>query len=371
MLDRSHLLKQLQSLSEPLFVDHSDEYDLMCRLWELITKDPLFKHKVQITSLDVTAPRWHDELARVIPVNTPTSGHRVIGVDGSQIYPDKHQGTNCYLINVGTIILSYGMHKEKPFIYSNKPTVFTGEESTLLGLTPELVNCRRQEYEFKELLDLGNHYASPETVFLFDGSLIFWHLNSQDPQLKHTFLSCYLAQMQQMYEKKMLIAGYISLPKSKDLISLIRIAIHECMVPNVPRNTTVDHMVDAVLAGHYLRPYTRTILFQHSSALSASYPEHMRPYFFYMDVGDEIARIEIPAWVVRDETAVERVASAILDQCLKGRGYPVALAEAHEQAVIKGPDREFFYHVITKIGIEERKRVLLSQKSMKKRGILI
>jgi hypothetical protein len=60
-----------------------------------------------------------------------------------------------------------------------------------------------------------------------------------------------------------------------------------------------------------------------------------------------------------------------LDQCNKGRGYPVVLAEAHEQAVVKGADRDFFYSVITKIGIEENKRILVSQKSAKKRRMSI
>ena len=72
--------------------------------------------------------------------------------------------------------------------------------------------------------------------------------------------------------------------------------------------------------------------------------EHLVPHFFYMDVGAEIVRIEIPAWIARDEQKINTVAQIILNQSIKGRGYPVALAEAHEQAVVKGPDREFFYH---------------------------
>jgi hypothetical protein len=59
----------------------------------------------------------------------------------------------------------------------------------------------------------------------------------------------------------------------------------------------------------------------------------------------------------------------ILDQSIKGRGYPVCLAEAHEQAVVKGPDRDFFYHVLQKVGIEQKQHYVVSQKSLKKRGI--
>ena len=86
-------------------------------------------------------------------------------------------------------------------------------------------------------------------------------------------------------------------------------------------------------------------------------------------MGYEIARVEIPAWIARDDAKVDKVARMILDQSIKGRGYPVAIAEAHEQAVVKGPDRDFFYHCIQKMSIEHKLRVAYSQKVLKKRGI--
>jgi len=49
-----------------------------------------------------------------------------------------------------------------------------------------------------------------------------------------------------------------------------------------------------------------------------------------------------------------------------GGGYPVALAEAHEQAVVKGPDREFFYHFLQKMGMERSHAQSISRKSLRK-----
>ena len=86
-------------------------------------------------------------------------------------------------------------------------------------------------------------------------------------------------------------------------------------------------------------------------------------------MGNEIGRVEIPAWVAWDEQLVDVVAQTMIDQCIKGHGYPVVLAEAHEQAVVKGPDRDFFYHLLHKIGMERHVRPVLSQKVIKKRGI--
>ena len=105
------------------------------------------------------------------------------------------------------------------------------------------------------------------------------------------------------------------------------------------------------------------------SDICAEYPAHLQPHFFYLHVGSEIVRIEIPAWIAQSELYVNTISRIILDQCTKGNGYPVLIAEAHEQAVVKGPDRDFFYHVITKLGIERNQRLFASAKSVKKRGI--
>ena len=37
----------------------------------------------------------------------------------------------------------------------------------------------------------------------------------------------------------------------------------------------------------------------------------------------------------------------ILDQCQRGRGYPVAISEAHEQTVVDGRDRQTFKELVS------------------------
>ena len=96
-----------------------------------------------------------------------------------------------------------------------------------------------------------------------------------------------------------------------------------------------------------------------------------KPCFFYLHVESEIVRIEIPFWIARHEELVDHVVAMCLDQCVKGQGYPVALAEAHAQAVVKSPDRDFFYHLIGKLAVEQNRRVALSPKSLKKRSMNI
>jgi len=38
--------------------------------------------------------------------------------------------------------------------------------------------------------------------------------------------------------------------------------------------------------------------------------------------------------------------SLVVDQCRRGQGYPVAISEAHEQAVVTGRDRDQFWQLV-------------------------
>ena len=163
-----------------------------------------------------------------------------------------------------------------------------------------------------------------------------------------------------------MFASYISSSKSKELINLIRLQLCDFDESNEAYKK-VDHLTDTNIASFFLNPFERTTVFQNHSTISASYPDLIKPYFFYLHNGDEVGRVEIPAWIAQDNQKVDLVAQLILDQCKKGYGYPVAIAEAHEQAVIKGPDREFFYQLVNRIGIKQKRSVRPSIKSMKKR----
>ena len=90
-----------------------------------------------------------------------------------------------------------------------------------------------------------------------------------------------------------------------------------------------------------------------------------------MHMGFEIARIEMPYWVAQDDVLLEQVLGIIQDQAIKGNGYPVSLAEAHEQAVIKSSERQQFFSLLQKMHIKHNRRMPISQKSLKKRFVSV
>jgi len=379
MLNRAKLIKELQRVSDKLFADDFLQSDFTRLVWQKIADDPTFSQKILALNISWPVPSWCGRLDDFFPVDHQIEKYRVLAVDGSQIYPDKHQGSACSLINVGSVQLSYGTD-EKSVFFCSDPTVFVGDEDAGLNESPqELINCRRQEFEFFAGLQHSKKINKPDapSVFLFDGSLIFWHLEAKDKQVKQTFLISYLDALNSFYEEKMLLAGYISLTKSKELVGLVRIALTELAhyfgFTDVSKEViqAVERMSDSQIVRFFLDPFTRTTVFKNHSKITKYYPICLHPHFFYLHVGSEIVRIEIPAWIAQDESSVDLVARMVLNQAIKGAGYPVALAEAHEQAVVKGPDRDFFYHVVKKIGMTHKRRQVFSQKVRNKRGIRI
>ena len=58
-------------------------------------------------------------------------------------------------------------------------------------------------------------------------------------------------------------------------------------------------------------------------------------YFCYINIGSEIARIEFPEWVAENSRLLNQALEIVFSQVNKGFGYPIALSEAHNQAVMK------------------------------------
>lgn len=374
MLDRVKLYTEMQRKSKELFLDESDAYKKLKEDWLTICADPLILPKTKAASVSWPLPSWQEKLNGKKSV-APIEEYHVISVDGSQIYPDRHAGVSCYLINTGTAQLHYD-GREKPVLLSCEPEIFTGmEDNQFLELSPELVNGKRQDLELRGGVKAA--FACKEELYdepllmLFDGSLIFWHLEAKDSRYKEMFFSRYIASLMALHTKKILTASYISKPKSRELINIIR--AYRCDFDE-SRETPEQGIIrfsDGSIVRTYISEGERTEVFKNHAKVSEEYPDAVHPHFFYLHVGHEVGRVEIPAWIAKDCALVDYVASMILDQSKKGHGYPVALAEAHEQAVVKGADREFFYQLLSRMGMEQNKHIGMSLKLVKKRGMSI
>jgi hypothetical protein len=118
-----------------------------------------------------------------------------------------------------------------------------------------------------------------------------------------------------------------------------------------------------------LAPGERSALF-HSRSTRRGSVESLLPghevALFYLRVQDDIARVELPAWAA-SPMQLDRLHATILDQCERCEGYPRALQEAHEQAVISAADREQFQRLLERLAGDAGIRTPLNGKQHSKR----
>ncbi|NES84384.1 MAG: DNA double-strand break repair nuclease NurA [Moorea sp. SIO2B7] len=173
--------------------------------------------------------------------------------------------------------------------------------------------------------------------------------------------------------------GYLSASRSIEAVNFLRFQSCPYDTPNCVVNCSaivdhtpcqvVDPLRDTTLWGHTLEPGQRGPLWRSNSRILNLYDDAQRVYFCYVNVGTEIARIEVPAWVVEYSALFEQSLSIMLGQVHKGYGYPIALSEAHNQAVVRGGDRVRFFALLEQQMIRAGlKNVGTSYKETRKRG---
>jgi len=368
MLDISKLLFQLENAKIALFADNKDDVSFLYKHWIELCKDSMLIKKVANKRFGLLLPSWQEDFAATFPIIPLHDNYAFLAVDGSQVYYDRHQGPACYLINIGSCFISYSKPVSRVQC-SSTPLVsaIAQDEEKNQGF----IDLKREELELQSAVALSKQFYTPNLPFLccFDGSLIFWSLEGLQED-EHGFLPRYFDALQGLYEQKIPYAGYVSYPRNKDLINVLKlyaVDFKEDLLHILP--AAVQGLVDTDIVEWYLPEGFRSQVFESKASICYVYPAHLKPYFCYLHVGQEIIRMEFPAWIAKDSSMVTQICQMAYDQALKGRGYPVCLFEAHEQAVIKQQDRQLFYHALQMIGMQQAKKYVFSQKSLKKRQV--
>ncbi len=320
--------------------------------------------------------------SQVSPLPQRPERFLVFASDGSQIFPDRHEAMLCYLINIGSVTLPYGVDT-RPLL-SNRPRLFYRESDLYqrwggrrVLISEEIVSVKRHLMEVEEIVRLAKAWKSRPAIALLDGTLILWTLEGKPADFRTIMLRRFLKLLDILRDLKVPIAGYISAPGSTDVINALRVGLCGYQFANCdqcewlkegkhPPCSTIEGVADIHLFERLLKPGERSPVFWSSSQILAEYGEH-KIGFFYLHAGLEIARIEVPKWVAENKDLLNLVHSVVYDQAQKGRGYPVALAEAHEQAVVRGSERELFYEMLEAALIRQGFKVSMTFKLMAKR----
>ena len=342
------------------------------------------------------AAEVEESLLGTYPPTEPPADWVVAAVDGSHIDVDRHLPVACYLLNFGGCVLTYGSNPNAtlfsdPYLatapeelYISDPTNSTGEEmisGALLGLV-------RTVKELETLAKTVEECPPGLPVLgLVDGSLVLWGLSGQAyrPYVSDAIINDGLLPAMKRLEKlaetrPVALAAYVSFPRSTEVVNAVRCSLcpHDNAVCtescNNRRSTQqpcdgANEFLDRDIFQRLLEPGWRSPVYKTNSSVSReSYDEAHKVYFFYVNAGEEIGRVEVPKWVAKNETLLSLTHSLVWDQCQRGQGYPVAISESHEQAVVSAGDRRVFRRLLTDSLERQGLSAATSQKDRSKRS---
>ncbi|AFY49894.1 NurA domain-containing protein [Nostoc sp. PCC 7524] len=425
MLDLTKLARQMQGLSQHL----SQEAAASRQRLELAQQHLQKAYECQHEMIE-RQEKWRDRIlfanaTPIEPLNTcidipiPPKVHTVIATDGSQIAPSHHEIAYCYLLNIGRVVLHYGQNRYP--IMDSLPEVFYRPEDLYMSRqwgikTEEWMSYCRTASEATVLAELGRGlgtgdwglgtggqgrqgnnsspspltppspptsptFPSPETIptlAMVDGSLIYWFLEQLPIDARDLILPPILEAWNQLRAAQIPLMGYLSASRNVEGVNFLRLLAcphpaPDCVsyCPNqlekVPCKV-FEPLRDTALWTTQLKPGQRGPLWRSNNRILELY-EDQTIYFCYVHVGTEIARIEVPAWVADNTAMFDQALGLMLAQVQKGYGYPVAIAEAHNQAVVRGGDRTRFFALLEKQMIKAGlKNVGTSYKEARKRG---
>jgi len=311
----------------------------------------------------------------VLPFDAPAE-YSALATDGSQIPLDRHAVAPCYLINVGEIALHYGSG-ELPHLASKATLHYRDEDlyqtegsGDPVPLSDKIIANRRLLAESAALAALIRTHQDRLAVALVDDPLIVWTPQGESEQEQRRVIDAFCEMLAMGQEKGTPVAGYVSRPAHRDVVGALRLTLCEPGCGHSPADlcAKLTHLTDAQLFANLLiRPGDRSPIFGSTQPILRLYPAAQSVTFFYLHTGSEIARIEIPWWVAEDADLTDRIHVLCFDQACKGQGYPVALSEAHERAVVRGPDRDAFFRLVENAFVRENLPALQTRKALAKR----
>lgn len=389
MLDLSKLARQMQGISDHLTQEAEAarrRVEIATRLMAQATREQaqrLADLQENQDRLLFAAAEPLEPLDTKITLSTAPEAHTAVSSDGSQISPSHHEIAYCYLLNISRVVIHYGQSRY-PLLDSIPEVIYRPEDlyaSRQWGIrTEEWMGYKRTAAEAVMLAStaLSHRESGIPTLAMTDGSLIYWFLEQVPAAARDEILLPILESWGQLQAARIPVMGYISASRSGEALNFLRLQAcpyesPDCLTHCEDNRSqtpcqTFSPLRDVTLWATSLSPGERGPLWKSSADILSCYGDHT-VYFCYVHVGAEVARVEFPQWVVEDSELLDSALSLMLTQVQKGFGYPVALAEAHNQAVVRGGDRTRFFTLLEQQMIRAGlKNVGTSFKEARKRG---
>jgi hypothetical protein len=351
------------------------------------------RQAVGLSGRDMAMPAAAPELGRCAPP-PPVEGYTVLAADGSQIAPDYHHVAPWYVVNAGCAVFRYEPPRGRERCrLAGRPRLLpepvesvqedqeadADARATALSY-PSSLEAERLIAELEVALELIHDEADPgRTVLLLDGPLVQWRmLTALRGEERARAQDAFRAVVAGAREREVPLAGYISRSRAVEWVTLLRFSLcpeiaargalcAECrdtlfgsygVPPPDAHHAPLAGLRDGAVAQALLaqqvsggRPvgWRTPLLELRSTSWNTLTGDPGAVGFFYIETGSEIARVELPHWVWENPTSLALLHGVLADQCEVGNGYPLALAEAHEAAVVRGPERTSFYALVERV----------------------
>ena len=326
--------------------------------------------------------------------------------DGSQAEPDRHGHVAYYLINTGAALIRYGPDaaaslRSLPRLYyrrddmriveERQPEWPASKEPREAQIDGDILAMKRSVAEIEDLARLAQNLPGDvPAVLIVDGTLTLFAKTSGDQAWVGELLKeQYKAALDKIRDMALPVVGFISRSNASWVMDMLQVGLCQrkaescafcrgrageerpaCALVGLRDRFLYDGTIDepGVLAP--LQPGERSAIFQTSASLFMDYGPN-EPAMFYLNTGREIAQVQVPMWVTRQEGLLDRVHSLVYAQCANGGGYPTVLTRAHEQAVVSVGDRDTLDALVLAQLVKMEIPVPLSEKARSKqvRGI--
>ncbi len=395
-LNLTQTAMQIDYMATALSAGHADKgARLGSALAAAVEFDPVMymaKREQPDTVLNWIVPDIQERLDSTYSPPPLPEDYCVVGVDGSHIDVSRHIPAHCYLINIGGMSLRYGNEPgarvfSAPRLYAQADDLVIRDrfapyrEETISGA---LLDAKRAVEELRGVLDRLRELPPGLPVLgLMDGSLIMFGMHRHpDFVVRHLVDEGFVEILDEIrqiaLERAVAIASYISLPRSVEVVNALRVSVCPYSVPNCDRECGTERreqrhcerevggVLDRELMENMLGLGQRSGVFESNAAIVRDHYGGHGVSFFYVRTEEEVGRVEVPDWVAADEALLGLVHSLVVEQCRLGPGYPVALKEAHEQAVVTGADRQYFVELVAAALEQQGLPVYSSEKNISK-----
>jgi hypothetical protein len=309
-----------------------------------------------------TIVRSHDPSIRcAVPATEPLTAHYhapalpprlvLLAADGSQIFLDHHAAVEYFLINIGTLQISYGI-TQSPSI-TVQTDLYYGDDLHIAGAYPseDKISLLRDLRERQKLADLTEDIDG-DTITLTDGSLELWGASPQEARGEASQppeaggLEAFLSALERLQVAGATTAGYVDKPSEDYVVRLLEVA--SLPVEEVKKRP-LQGVRDIDLFRSLLAPGERSAIFEVQTRTAKIYrrrSESFAPHFFYLNVGrlghPWLARVDLLGWVAADRQRLDSLHAVLVHQCsiLGTRPYPYALHRAHEIARVTPDEKD-------------------------------